>query len=250
MEGKIKKVVDGNGVNVYPVTRGEAVWVEDNKTLTEKISELEKIETHSKWKGKKWTVVGDSNTEINWAGSIKYHGYLATRIGCTVQNLGKSGSGWFNSWNNNKAFYLRLNNIDSDSDLITFLGGGNDYAETEKPFVLGRFGDTDPVATFYGALDHTLSTTINQFPNATIAMFTQFRRNVNNPTNEKLESMVKAELEVAAKYGIPCLNLYHNANQYTWLEWWRTTYMTDGVHLNDAGHEKLADKMLLFLNGL
>jgi lysophospholipase L1-like esterase len=201
-------------------------------------------------KFKLWSAIGDSNTEINWAGTTKYHGYISKKIGCKVQNLGESGSGWFNSWNGHLAYHLRLDKIDPNADLITFLGGGNDYAETEKPLVLGVLGDTDPVATFYGALDYTLSTTINNFPNATIAMFTQFRRNVSTPTNAKIESMVKAELEVAAKYGIPCLNLYHNANQYPWLSWWRETYMTDGVHLNDEGHKKLADKIFPFINGL
>ncbi|MBP1948323.1 SGNH/GDSL hydrolase family protein [Virgibacillus litoralis] len=204
----------------------------------------------SKWKGKKWTVVGDSNTEYNWAGTVKYHGYLALNLGCTVQNLGLSGSGWFNSWNGNDAYHLRLNHIDNDADLITFAGGGNDYAETERPFVLGSFGDTDPEASFYGAIDTTLNEAIEMYPNATIAMFTQFRRDVGEPTNAQLESMVQAELEVAGKYGIPCLDLYHQANQYPWKQWWREKYMTDGIHLNDEGHKKLADKIVTFLESL
>lgn len=40
MDGKIKKLKDNNGLGVYPVTRGEAVFVEDNKTLNQKLSEL------------------------------------------------------------------------------------------------------------------------------------------------------------------------------------------------------------------
>lgn len=205
----------------------------------------------SRWNNTKWTVIGDSNTELNWAGQTKYPGYLADKLGFKVQNLGRSGSGWFNTWKEGfEAFYLRLEEIDEDADLITFLGGGNDYAETEKPFVLGAFGDKDPVATFYGALDHTISTTINMFPNATIATFTQFRRDVCQPTNAQLEAMVKAELDVTAKYGIPCLDLYHQANQYPWLAWYKEQYMTDGIHLNDAGHEKLSHKMLSFIEGL
>ncbi|AQQ66202.1 SGNH/GDSL hydrolase family protein [Bacillus cereus] len=248
MEGKLKKIKDDSGQYIFPVTRAEAVYVEGTKTLQEALSELGSVS--SKWKDKKWVAIGDSNTEINWAGTVKYHGYIAQKLGCTVQNLGKSGSGWFNSLNGNLAFYKRLNEIAQDADLITFLGGGNDYLGTEKPLVLGQLGDTDPEASFYGALDYTLSTTINNYPNATIAMFTQFRRNVGSPTDDKVESMVKAELEVAAKYGIPCLDVYHNANQYPWLKWYRDSFMTDGVHLNDIGHKKLADKMLTFINSL
>ncbi len=205
----------------------------------------------SRWNNKNWTVVGDSNTELNWAGEIKYPGFISEDLGLKVQNLGKSGSGWFNTWKAGyEAFYLRLDEVDKEADLITFLGGGNDYAETEKSFVLGTLGDTDPVSSFYGALDHTISTAINMFPNATIATFTQFRRDVGQPTNPQLEAMVRAELEVTAKYGIPCFNLYHQANQYPWLTWYRERYMIDGIHLNDAGHKKLAFKMIPFIEGL
>lgn len=198
------------------------------------------VESSSQWQGKKWTVIGDSNTEANAYGTdqTKYHGLLAVEKGMTsVQNLGKSGSGWFNTWKTGyEAYYKRLSAIDTDADLITLLGGGNDYAETEKPLVLGALGDTDPVATFYGAIDNTLSTLIELRPNAKIAVISQFRRNVGTPTNEKLENMVKAQREVCEKYGIPFLDLYHQANMYPWLTWWRSRYMTDGVHLNEQGH--------------
>ena len=88
------------------------------------------------------------------------------------------------------------------------------------------------------------------FPNATIATFTQFRRDLGEPTNAQLEAMVNAELEVTAKYGIPCFDLYHQANQYPWLAWYKERYMEDGIHLNDAGHERLASKILSFITGL
>ena len=205
----------------------------------------------SQWKGKKWTVIGDSNTEANQFGTNadKYHGLLAAKKGMrAVQNLGYSGTGWFNSFQNeDNAYYLRLHEVDEDADLITILGGGNDYKENEKPLVLGQLGDRHPEKTFYGAILYCLETLIVTRPNAKLAVFSQFRRDVGMPTNEKLEAMVRAQAEVCAYIGVPFLNLFHQANQYPWLQWWREKYMTDGIHLNEAGHKLLAQKMNIFL---
>jgi lysophospholipase L1-like esterase len=236
------------------------VWIMGSWTkITNGTSSGSGSSTVSKWNGKLWTVIGDSNTEANGKAALKYHDILKAKTGCTVQNLGKSGSGWWNSWTDtstgtvNKAYYKRLTDINPNSDLITILGGGNDYAQTEKPLVLGVFGDTDPDASFYGALDYTLKTLIATFPTKTIAVFTQFRRYLNYApivTDDTLESLVEAEKKVSAKYGIPCLDLYHNANQYPWLDSYKTSHMPDGVHLNDLGQQKLASKMLPFLESL
>jgi lysophospholipase L1-like esterase len=211
----------------------------------------------SKWAGKVWNVIGDSNTEANDHASRKYHDILWRSMGfAKVNNYGLSGCGWWNSWTHPStgdfyaAFYKRLNTLDPHADLITVLGGGNDYKGTEKDLVLGQFGDNDPDASFYGAIDHTLSTLIAMYPTKTIAVFTQFRRNLGEITNDKIELMVEAQIKVSQKYGIPCLDLYHNANQYPWLEDYRTEHMPDGIHLRQIGHDKLADKIKPFLESL
>lgn len=40
MEGNIKKIKDPSGNGIYPITRGEAVYIEDNKTLNQRLTEI------------------------------------------------------------------------------------------------------------------------------------------------------------------------------------------------------------------
>lgn len=65
-----------------------------------------------------------------------------------------------------------------------------------------------------------------------------------------LQQISTAITQVANKYNIPVLDLYNNANSYVWNATYRTNFMPDGLHPNDAGHKLIADKILSFLNSL
>lgn len=205
----------------------------------------------SKWKGKIWEVIGDSNTEENDRATKKYHDYIAGKTGVINNNRGISGTGWFVG--SGGAYFNRLTALDPNADLITVMGGGNDYAEVGKTLVLGAFGDTDPNASFYGSLDKTLTSLITKYPTKTIAVLTQTRRNNSEQPNASgitVAQLVQATIEVCNRYSIPYIDLYHSANVYPWDANYITQCMPDGVHLNDLGQQKLADKISTFLETL
>ena len=195
----------------------------------------------SKWKNKKWCVVGDSITEVNSTASIRYHDIIKSHIGCTVYNQGISGSGYVIS--GGLAIVNRINKIPSDSDLITIFAGTNDWGRNLT--TLGTFSDTTK-DTFYGALKLSLEGIINKFPTKKIGVITPIPRNTYrnpNTAGETLEQYRNAILEVCEYFSIPCLDLYKESGFYVGNSTFNETYLPDGLHPNNAGHELLAEKI-------
>lgn len=212
----------------------------------------------SKWSGKTWNVIGDSITEKNGTTNKNYHDYIAAKIGCKVNNYGISGTGWRtpNSNNSQPAIYNRINSLAANADLITVFAGTNDWEEVFTTMTLGVLGDTAPAATFYGAVDNTLSQLVAKYPTKTIAVFTPLQRssawyNLTHGTSGiNLQQVTDAIIAVANKYNVPYLDLYRQGNMYAQDANFRAAMMPDGLHPNDAGHIVLADKILDFLNTL
>jgi lysophospholipase L1-like esterase len=206
-------------------------------------------EKPSKWTGKKWNCMGDSITEHNFQTNKNYHDYIAELIDCSINNYGISTVGYGVGGSN--AFYQRVSAMDITADLITVFGGTNDWGVGSQP--LGAFGDTDGAVSIYGAIDSTLSQIANRFVNKTIAIFTPLPRDNSWGVNAQgitLEQITQAIIKVANKYSLPVLDLYHESNFRPWNLTWRTTYQPDGLHPNDAGHQRLAEKILTFINSI
>ena len=53
-----------------------------------------------------------------------------------------------------------------------------------------------------------------------------------------------------AQYDIPVLDVYEKLGINPNNEMDKYNYTTDGLHLNEAGHEKLADLIIEFINNL
>lgn len=211
----------------------------------------------SKWAGKKWNVIGDSITERNIIKSTKnYQDYISDKIGCVVNNYGISGTGWRTpSSGGALAIYNRIATTDSTADLITVFAGTNDYGETGVPFVLGALGDTT-TATFYGTLDNVLNQLITKYPIKAIAVFTPLPDGgMWGAKGYTMQSIADAIIQVANKYSIPVLDLFRINNLNINNTFAKDYYFKDvnsviTIHPNDAGHIKLADKILAFLNTL
>lgn len=206
------------------------------------------ISVPSKWTGKIWNVIGDSNTEWNVKANKKYHDYIKDKINCTVNNYGLSGSGYLDAFAT--PFYQRLNELDPNADLITVLGGGNNVVGIKNgTTALGTFGDTNPATSYYGALDYTFKALVEKYPSKTVACLSQFKRQDQTqvPT---IELMVEALHKVCGKYGIPLLDLYNHGNVHAYNDDYLQLCMPDGVHLNDLGSQLIADKILSFINSL
>jgi len=65
-----------------------------------------------------------------------------------------------------------------------------------------------------------------------------------------LKAYVDKIRETAEYYSIPVLDLYANSGIYADCMKHRELYMPDGLHPNDAGAKKVAEKMLTFLENL
>ncbi|MEK5085914.1 SGNH/GDSL hydrolase family protein [Paenibacillus sp. FSL M8-0228] len=212
------------------------------------------VNYRSKWTGKTWNAIGDSITEHNARTTKNYQDYIQGIIGCTVNNYGLSGTGWRTPSvsGGSDAIYQRMGSFTTDADLITVFAGTNDWAEVGIAFNMGTFGDTDPAVSFYGALDYTIKQLINKYPTKTIAVFTPIPREpawaLNNGVT--LEQVADAIIKVANHYSVPVLDLYRTSNVYAWNEVYRNYALPDGLHPNDNGHMRLADKVLAFLNSL
>lgn len=204
--------------------------------------------------------MGDSITGRG-ASPNPYCDIAAADMGCTTNNYGVGGSGWFTysaslagQPQHTDAFHQRVNQMAANADLITILGGTNDWANAGKPLVLGTYGDTDPNASFYGAVDSTIKQVVARYPTKTIAVLVPLPRGdgdtPNATTGIRMSHVANAVKEVCAKYSIPTLDWFTQSGFYWWDNGFRTAYYADGVHPNAAGHRLLADKIKAFLNAL
>ncbi|PEA25815.1 hypothetical protein CN984_12240 [Bacillus cereus] len=108
MNGKLKKIKNSNGEYIFPVTVGEAVFVTENKTLKDKLSEIDQslstgtsnggksIQDFYKQPkvGKKIDFVGDSTTDVAPALYSRLGSYMALGgilEGASYVNRGNNG---------------------------------------------------------------------------------------------------------------------------------------------------------------
>lgn len=248
-------------------------------------SNFENVEAASQYKDLKLAALGDSITygfiPRNYTG---YPGQLnsfakltAQRLGMTFANYGISGSSVTNI-SGRDPMCLRYNDLPSDADVITFMGGTNDV---RNGAVLGTMADrgTD---TFYGAL-HTIMQGLYTKYIGGAAVATGKKKKVIICTPIKLldaskssqtntiahnagvlvewDAWIDAIKEVAAFYSFPVLDFYNlsginphlnrtlrgTQDGYTG---YYNPYITDGTHPTQEGAEMMADLLVGFLKGL
>ncbi|MBR1763486.1 MAG: BppU family phage baseplate upper protein [Eubacterium sp.] len=162
------------------------------------------------------------------------------------------------------AFYSRIDSLSANADIITVFGGTNDWISPSyyPPYVyyypLGKFGDNDG-STFFGALDVLCRGLLNKYPKKTILFITPMENasqsivNGLNVAGNSVRDYADAIIEVCGKYAIPVLDLCRNAGFTALNPTQNSTYFTDGVHPNSAGHLKMSylieQKLLEIYNG-
>lgn len=215
-------------------------------------------------KGKKWVAVGDSQTQPNSWAALKYPDFIANIVGgMQIENLGISGSGFGDR--TTVADYVATVN----PDYITFFLGTNDFGVINDERV-GRdpplyypMGDflTLTNSTVAGAINLTLKNMMDRFPTAKIILFTPLPRGSrsdkpnwgeNPPKNSSgvsLEDISNMIIRYARHYGFPVLDLYRLSTIQVWNDAAQAKYMnlTDGVHINDAGHALIGHIALKFM---
>ena len=113
------------------------------------------------------------------------------------------------------------------ASIVSFMGGVND-CNNNVP--LGRISDKT-TATFYGRLNLLTEAILARFPDAFIFYMTPFpsgRTNHNTPNSEgcTLEDYAAAVRAVAARYGIPVLDIYFESGFEEELK----SPSSDGIH--------------------
>ena len=203
-------------------------------------------------KGKKVNFLGDSITEGvgTSAPENRYVDVCARLIELgEARNYGISGTRFAKQYKptaDNPRFDLdfcgRVEEMDADADLIVVFGGTNDFGHGDARF--GHWGDKTN-DTFFGAL-YTLSVDlINKYPTARILFFTPLHRSTKPEPRFKgdgywsLDDYAAAIRQNAAYFAFPVLDLRTQSGIQPSIPVIKEKFTTDGLHPNDAGHERL-----------
>ena len=202
-------------------------------------------------------VLGDSITQGvgTTAPEHIYQNVLGQMVGAReVRNYGISGTRLARQIGGDDcggAFTDRYLGMNDEADLILVFGGTNDYGHGNVPF--GTWGDRTP-DTFIGACHALFSGLINKYPAARIVIMTPLQRTGgNNPcanTGKPLLDYVDAIIQVADHYSLPVLDLYRTAGICPDIPAQRELFMPDGLHPNDAGAHRMAERLEAFLTAL
>ena len=215
--------------------------------------------------GKKIAFLGDSITFGVGASSPDkvYWRLIEEKTGAICQGFGINGTRIAkqimpvpDAIHDIKHFITRVDNIDKDTDIIMILGGVNDFAHGDAP--LGKMSDRRE-DTFYGACHLLYTKLIETFPRADIVVMTplhcadedrEYFNTAGLRQNGRLLDYVNIISEVAAEYSLPVLDLYRISGIQPKINVHRELFMPDGIHPNDAGYEKIAEKIIAFLKSM
>ena len=215
-------------------------------------------------KDKKIAFLGDSITEGHGTTSAEhtFWNILAKRTGAQSYGYGIGGTRIAPqrkpSENPRHDLYFgsRVDEMIPNADIVVVFGGTNDYGHGDAAF--GTMEDRTE-DTFYGALHSLIRKLIERYPEALIVIMTPLHRLAESGRayNERgvrnaadLRDYVDAIIEVAAYYGIPVLDLFRVSGIQPEIPAVRERYMPDGLHPCDAGHERIAERLIGFLEKL
>ena len=215
-------------------------------------------------KGKKIAFLGDSITQgcsasepanFYWnlvakdTGAISYgYGIGGTRIAPQIVPSAEPSC--------DRYFASRIDEMIPDADIIVIFGGTNDFGHGDAPF--GDYHDRTE-DTFCGAVHNLLQKLILRYPHAQLVVMTPLHRlgeedlskgDNGMPRQAKLEVYVDALIAISGYYGVPVLDLFRTCAMQPAVPLVQELYMNDGLHPNDAGHRRLADRVIGFLTAL
>lgn len=194
---------------------------------------------------------GTGGNEISWTTQIQK--FLEFE---TIRNYGVKGSRIAITFDRNDSFIERFKDMDNNADIITVLGGVNDF---HHDVPLGKQNSFDPHC-FYGALNTLISGLLEKYADKEIIFMTPMKNNFSNSVknypdsfsynklNLKQIDYVEAILERCDYYSIPVLNMYKESGISPYDEFQAKLYMPDKMHYNIDGYRRLAKKIARYLN--
>lgn len=209
-------------------------------------------------KGCKVNFLGDSITEGVGVSTVekRYTDVFARKNGVAVmRNYGISGTRIARQQNPtaehptwDRDFGSRVAEMDPDADIVIVFGGINDFGHGDAPF--GE--NTDRTAdTFCGACHVLMRSLQEKYPTALIVFMTPLHGTVEEkPGKHPLADYADQILRAAGEYGIPVLDLFRTVGFTPKVPVLKKTYLPDGTHPNDAGAERIADRLASFIRSL
>ena len=203
--------------------------------------------------------LGDSITENCFASSVeKGFVYLVGQMtNSIVRNYGIGGTRIARQhqpsdeprWDLD--FPSRVDEMDHDADYVFVFGGTNDYGHGDAEF--GQLGDKT-VFTFYGAVDYLINKLLEHYKKEQIIFIIPlYRANEDSPYGDGrkkkpghlLSEYRQAIYEVVGSYGIKILDIKDQMGKAE-----GNPLLCDGLHPNDAGHQKLAELISEYIKTL
>ncbi|SDE25634.1 Lysophospholipase L1 [Paenibacillus sp. UNCCL117] len=201
----------------------------------------------SRWEGRSWVTLGDS---ISAAGV--YQPIVAKALGFGhVDNLGKSGCTMTAGGERNEGATVHVGRrLERSYDCVTIFAGTNDY-RLNRP--LGSLED-DSLYTFCGAYIVLIEALLTANPACRLNLWTPLQRDKDgydskrpNELGHRLTDYAQAIREIGRTYALPVLDL-HEESGFNKLTLDHLT--TDRLHPNEAGHARIAQMAIAFLNKL
>lgn len=213
--------------------------------------------------GKKIAFLGDSITEGCGTSSLEhtFWNVLGQKTGAQVFGYGIGGTRIApqrvpSDPRVDQDFISRVDGMIPDADVVVVFGGTNDFGHGDAPF--GTRGDQTS-ETFCGALHVLFTKLYERYPAAQLVVMTPTHRlsETDSVMNEfgvrrsgNLRTYVQAIRDAAEDFAVPVLDLFRVSGIQPSVPALREAYMPDGLHPNDAGHAKIADKLIGFLQTL
>ena len=156
-------------------------------------------------------------------------------------------------WDKNP-FFLRVEKLDTDTDLIFVMGGTNDFGHGDVP--IGRRGETINNYSFYGAYIALIVSLKARCPDAQIVVSTPLHRHgedfiANRPDGKwTLKDYVSAIKDVAEYCSLPVFDLWATSGIQPNFHADYVKYTVDGCHPNDVGHKKIFEVLDKYIKTL
>lgn len=225
-----------------------------NKNGNSKIEKLVTYKIESKsmsvLKDKKWCVIGDSLNEFNSTANNNWIKLMIQNTGVSVTNLAVGGTGFYAGYTTDSNYINKINQIPSDSDIITVALSFNDlsyYGDDTIP--IGTHNDTE-LTTICGYVNTFFNALLEKYPLKSIGCYTTSPWATFRPTQENAETYVKEIKTICEIKGISFNDYcFYNSGLRPWVESFKAEYYSnaDGVHPNDKGHKFLYPKLRPFI---
>ena len=216
-----------------------------------------------KLEGLKVNFLGDSITQGHGTSAPDkiFHAILAKKYGFEARNYGVGGSRIAKQKNefffteDGTEYSERYKTMKDDADLVVVFGGTNDFGHGDA--MMGSFADRTN-DTFYGACHTLMQGLIEKYPEARIVFMTPLHRESEDTKGDAVKpagslpliNYVNAIKEVAAYYSLPVLDMWSVSGIQPRVPVIKEKYCPDGLHPNDAGHERMAAVIEGFLLSL